>query len=558
MQTRALIATVALLLAIGACKKKSARSESAPTSAAIEASRASLAQTDDEGAAVYLTIWPKHWDKRQTALTSTLASLPPAFLPPHITEAVQQFVNSELPDPWSLLEMTASKLMQIELPARPKSLDATRPIHITAMATLGRAEQVGVDLAAHLQGSLAEAAEKLQPFGLRHRVQLPATDADALASSLRAAMASNSALTALADDPTTRRSNTRLVRIRAEGPWVFVDIVTGDALHRLDAAGRSEFLGAPLKSLASPHPLVRSQAPSIGRLHLRMDRFANASAMLGMLQVVGALTSYEGEHRKLLLSAGMSEILTSYLVMDPGHDLFSDAVLDVGAGDEPMLRAFLVASETGARLLETDATLASGKPAALSSIEWGALVARTPLPQHFAIQDSQILSPQDLVHECGYSCTVWAALGNGLIMARLVREASPESFNEFMSKKGELPPVNATWANRVLAVTPKTNTLDVAAHTALVETRSPPAITRESECLARAVLKVKMGLGSVSEASPDQRGLILARALAESAPDLMCAEAATNLRPRAAVLRQLLVSIGEIAASSHQGAAEAR
>src|SRR5690606_14009512 len=135
------------------------------------------------------------------------------------------------------LEMTASKLMQIELPARPKSLDATRPIHITALASVGRAEQVGVDLAAHFAGGLTEAAKKLQPFGLRHRVQLPATDADALASTLRAAIASNSTLN---DDHSFLSGDTRLVRVRAEGAWVFVDVVTGGALDTLDAAGRSE------------------------------------------------------------------------------------------------------------------------------------------------------------------------------------------------------------------------------------------------------------------------------------------------------------------------------
>lgn len=422
--TRFLVA-MCLLSAFAGCSKKKP-SEAAPGSGSGSGAGVTTSVTPtpvtpagaiDDGV-LAVVVWPAQWNQLDAIVGAVRAKLPAEAAVE--LDKVVAVVKPIAATPSGLLKVAADAAGILTLPAELPGLDPARPIVVSAFAPLDAPE--------HLLVSLVSGASQPNAVttggSVRHRVLLPATDPKALTAALRDAAAKR-----MKDlgGGTTFGNAEHMLQITSDAGSVSVTIVVGIGLTALDAAARDRAFGGPV-SLAQ-HPLLANAAPSLGRLQLRLDRFAALATRESMRLIAGAIQESTG-NKAALLAAGYSELLTAELVLDPSATMVASAIVDVPAVAPHLPAMILVPTESGLAALRADPTLAAGKRAAITDLDVGKMAAVAKAsPLVTATKDRSEVAT--LMHECGWYCTVYLGLGNSLA---LLGKAKPDEIAENLAE----------------------------------------------------------------------------------------------------------------------------
>jgi hypothetical protein len=342
----------------------------------------------------------------------------------------------------------------------------------------------------------------------------------------------------------------RLVRIAAGAGAVDVTIVTGYGLAGLDAAARDRVLGAA-GGPGALHPLLADPTPSIARMHLRLDRFGPTGASLGMMMIARAVFTVDDAFLVPALIQGYAEVLTAPLFADPAAAVTTDVVADLPASPTSAPALYLVLTERGAAALRADPGLAGGKPVALRTVDLPAIAANAPLPPVIEAAGS-LDGVARLVHECGYMCTLYGGLGNGLGLVRMAEAATPGIVKQGLAEATSMVPllanVQLTLAGSVLVVESLGPSEGAADRARAVVPRSTVTASPAERCYADALAMVRKGFMAVGASEDRDAGpALLDQLLAELTPNLTCAAKDPALAPRVAALRTTIDHVRALA-----------
>jgi len=528
----AAIVLLAAALASGACSRT-------PGSRPARAPDGVFEALGDQGA-ILIAAWPGRWKEGLDALRPALI---PALPGPAGAEAIEglDLLRAEIGSPWGAARAVAAK---IDLPAMPESLpglDPARPLLLAAMIPIDSAEAILADLAAAMVGRRSPS-----PSGMRHRVVLPATDPAAAAAALDAALAVGMDTVPGMDG--VRVGHGRLVRVSKGASWVAVDVVMGIGLGLLDQAGRERFLGPVVPAPARHHPLFAADAASVARVHVRLDRLADAGSSLSAGLMARALVQVGSGDVGAILLQGSAEALTAPLILDPRARLASDFIADLPGSAPAAPVLYVVATEAGRAALRADSQLAAGAAVPVQRVDLAAIARPTRPPEVLQSVKSTSDAAQ-LVQQCGYVCTLYLALGNSPFLLQTIERAAPgtiaTSIQPVLAGSGLFGSARASLVGNVLVVEPLGPAPDAAARARAIEPR-PAAASKESDCYVRAIGRVRLAFVLAGAAQPEAAGVALDPLTEAIGPDLDCASASEAFAPRAAKLRELVASLRKL------------
>ena len=484
--------------------------------------------------ALTVVLYPAQWERLPAVLTELVQRRPEVG-------AVYLAGPSVFSSPWAVVRFFGERV-GFALPERVPGLDDKAPIVLAAFVPIDSVEAQGAALVA----AVAKKAP-LAPSGVRHRLRLPATDAKALAAALEQALVA----TPPDDDGRALRSvapgiyadEARMVRIAAGAGAVDLTIVTGYGLAGLDAAARDRVLGAA-GGPGAFHPLVADPTPSIARVHLRLDRFGPTGGSLGMMMIARAVFTMDDAFLVPAMIQGYAEVLTAPLFADPTAAVTTDVIADLPASPTSAPALYVVLTERGATALRADPGLAGGKPVALRTVDLPAIAAGAPLPPVIEAAGS-LDGVVRLIHECGYMCTLYGGLGNGLGLVRMAEAATPGITKQGLAEASSMVPllanVQLTLAGSVLVVESLGPSEGAAERARRIQPRPAATASPGHRCYHDALAAVRKGFMAVTSADDAKaRPAMLEVLLTEQAANLTCAAKDPAFAARAADLRKLV------------------
>lgn len=509
----------------------------------------------DDGA-LFIALGPGDWSGLD-AIPAALAAQLPGLNPAQLAEEIRR-ERAELGSPWLAVRGAAVRLGLPELPATPDGLDPKRPILINAAVPVAGVEELGASLAAVLAGARTgkpageheRAAGPPIPFGMRHRVILPAKDPAALVAGLRDAL-TRGGLRPVRGESRVLAGDSALIRFSPRRSWVAVDLVMGPGLATLDQATQSRVLGPAERAPVVPSPLFTAGKDSLVRVHLRLDHLARVGACAGMAMVARALGSVARGPAAAELMQGTSEVLTPLLLVDPDTALFSDLVIDIPLASPASPVLYLVATDRGRRVLAADANLGAGAPVApLSRLDLPAMVAAAP-PNPLLAGVKGLSEAAETLNECGYVCSIYLAAGNALGALRALDLAQPGTFESKVLPLIRQAPFSggrATLVGSVLVIEPLHPAAGAAARARGVKPRAWRRTPAEA-CYARALGLLRSHFRAAAGAR-DRTEELIESFRKEAAADLACAGKQKDLAARVASLRAFLTALEGIPADS--------
>lgn len=429
-----------------------------------------------------LAIWPERW--------ASIAGLPQL-----------RALGGEVPSSfWASARDAADDVGLRSLALPPPGIDASGPITLEVHRPKATFETIG--LAAATRAPIA-AEDRV---GLHARVTFAASDPAALATALEAAIAAR------------EEQTLPVLRVLRGDRAVALDVFTDDV-----AAAQ---LAAAAPAIALP---FESGHESAARAALRLEGLGDLTATSGMLAAYGALASYDGGEAPLLLAQGTSEVLTGYLLTDPASSASAGLFVDVAEGGG--LQVAFALTEAGKAAL-TAGGLASSNTMAIDRVNWSAVIAAAPRPPLFpAGAESQDVATA--FHECGGMCFVWAAMGNALGLASLMRGGELAGIEEAM--RTAFPTGELSWlpSGLVFVHAP-------GAKPAGWNSVATGAVTRGAAeaCYRKALLAVRLGLRAEGA---ELAGLADAEKALDGAASCVKSDAAIAARHRA--LREMIAAI---------------
>ena len=539
MRRRGWWAAAGLLLALAGCGSRS------------EGGGARPAAGDDPIAAagagaVTLAMWSGAWDRLAALEEAVVAAAPPAERGRIAAFAGQ--ARREISTPWHLVRVLARIG---HLPAPPEELpglDESRPLVVSLLLPPCEHEAAAASAAAWIAGQGA-----LEPVALRSRLVVPSTRPAETAAALRRAASAGGMTADGAGAVTHHVQDGALIRVAAGERLVVVDVVLG-APADLSAGRRAALLTEPP---AEPvHPMLGRAGPSVARLQVRFDGLARVAPCTGMSKMIDAFAAVGSGGVHQMLMQGYSEVLASAVVMDPAGRLVSDLVADLPAADgpaRPVLALRLTAE--GARALGRDPALARGAPVSPLDVDWTRIALEAPrspaLPGGGAVRDAA-----ELVHECGWSCSVYLGAGNGLGLLAPVLAEEPAFLRDLATRLAAGMPalrearVQLTGAALIL----QPLGAGEAAAPAVTAAAAAPAAQADAaapdRCYLSALAAVRQHLARAVSSDPAHAPVIFQGLRATAAGDLACARKDAALARRIGALERALGLLEQLSAST--------
>lgn len=430
--------------------------------------------------------------------------------------------REEVKSSWGAVRGIAVRFGFGELPDPLPGLDPARPILVAAGAPIETPEAQMAALAASVADRGARRAS-----GLRHRIVLPALDARAMAEALA---------------PATQPSDEHLVRVTPRARHVVVDLVIGRGLTLLDAAGRDRALGPVDRPAATPHALFSSGPDALARVHLRLDRLADVGASAGLTMIASVLDEPDIGIGRTEVMMGISEVLAALVYIDPASALFTDAVLDLPAADPGTASIYLVATAAGRTALAADARLARGEAVPPAQLDLAAIVAASPtLARAGSFSSAGALA--EPVMECGFACSFYFGLGNGLVFLRAAEAIQPGSLREITTGLAHaVTGGRVTLAGTTLVVEPLRPVAGAADRARGVTARIIDGGGEARACYLDALAALRRTLKVTADPGADANAL-LDRFTTDEAAHLACASKDPPVADRVAQLRAAIASL---------------
>lgn len=368
----------------------------------VEASPVSraLLEASADGALVTVIARPARW-----------ATLRDALVPLLPTEGAAAVRAAE--SPWGLL----SGLIGGDVAGALPSLDPTRAL---ALGLFIPAQSDLLESVAELVAT-RDGKGQGQPsgpsagglHGLRHRLILPARDANKLAVELRALLTRQGI--ASIDDAT--RDTASFAAVYPEGDHVRVELVRDDQPPAVDNGWRDGWKATlaktPKADLAATAGLQHAlSADAFATVFVQATRLRATHAAVGATTVADALRSVDSDMADLLIGVGSAEIMAGWSLLAPERAFVYDVAFTLDGADGLALTSVASLTARGQALFgaanEAAAPVAapvdgnSGFARVGVALSFDSLLRGVELPAAFAEVDEQALA--QLVLECGAFC----------------------------------------------------------------------------------------------------------------------------------------------------------
>lgn len=442
---------------------------------------------------VAVTIWPARWSR--------------------VAAALAPVVDSEVPlgaSPWQLAREGASQigLGALELP--PPGIDPQAPVSIEVFAAPARFEQAALT-------ALGSNASPRATVAARIRITFGATDPARLAAAVR---------TAIEAGP---RSSELGLHVVLGASAVALDITIPDAT----AVGADP---------ASPAVAFQTDAPSAARVLVRPGQLRDLASNLQMIRVLRVLPQLRPDERHMILAEGISEILSGYLVMDPGSSLSYEAMVDIPADAARSPQVAFALTPAGAKTLAA-AGLARGASAPLGTLHWQDAIGAAPstpfldaLPRRDERDGMQAVAT--VFHECGASCFLYLATSPGFGL-ELAKAAHVTDFGELFGPEANALTLaaaqQATWSGDLFVVHAP------GAASPSWRPEPPPAPASDADrCYRRALVTVRAALRAAAEVEPANRAAVFGQARAALEGAVACTAADPEIAARRRAMAELV------------------
>jgi hypothetical protein len=164
---------------------------------------------------------------------------------------------------------------------------------------------------------------------------------------------------------------------------------------------------------------MRETAPedSAARGVLRADGIAEIGASLGVGYTAASITASHGAAGDVprMLAAGLSEVLTGYVLSDPATSVADALVVEIPAAADATAEVAFALSHAGTSAL-TAAGFAPGGIELVGELKWESAATAIPSSPLIAASTGKEAAREaaTALQECGSSCFFYLALGNGL------------------------------------------------------------------------------------------------------------------------------------------------
>ena len=443
-----------------------------------------------------VTLWPDRWPRVVSAL------------------GVASGGDLRFPtSPWELAHEGAQALGLGSLALPPPGIDPKAPVSIDMFALPGRFEETAL---AALRGT----GKAPEHAAARIRITVGATDPAQLAAALRAAIAARA--------PDTGRNTLRLSVVQGTSA-VALDIVMPDA-------------PAPDGGPAVLAEAFPGDAPSAARVIVRPDELRQLGPNLGMNLVVHALAEVKPDEQVALLAQGMSELLSGYLLMDPGSALSSEAMIDLPADAAHGGQLAFALTPAGETTIAA-AGLARGATAVLGTLHWQQAIAAAPTsPFLDSLRSGDPhrggSAAAEVVEQCGGACMMYLAASPGAVFQLVKAEPGKNLADLLEVASGEVTfavAQQATWSGDLLVLHAPG---DAVEHW---QPDPPPAPQSAAEtCYRRALVAVRGALGSVAALDAGDRAGAIGQAKAALDGAASCVASDPDVAARQHAMSQLL------------------
>jgi hypothetical protein len=459
-------------IAIGAC-----------AAADTKATGTTPSQTSRTGAeagelpVLHLVVWTQQWP-RVLAAVPKLASL--------------QQTMPDMATFWGLAKDVLATVGVTNLVLPPAGIEPIAPIAVDVFRARKSFEAAALTLAIGTAPDTSEIAPRL-------RITLPARDVAELVAAL---------------EPIAKaRTNVAITR--------------GDNAVAIDI---SLAPGKPPAGMPAP---MRETTPdySAARGVLRADGIAEVGASLGvgaMARYLASSTPAAGDAPRML-ATGFAEVITGYLLADPSSSVADALVVDIPAAPDATPEVGYALSRAGSAAL-TAAGFAPGGIELIGGLKWEA--AATAIPSSPLIAGSTgkdaAREAATAMQECGMSCFVYVALGNGLQLGDAVRDMMFGAAKELSTR------LQLRWdTGDMIAVSAAGTSPQAIARPVLPK---PPSAAMQ--CYRKALFDVRKSLRGAVEQPARIAGAYAALDAAQS-----CTSADPVISKRASALRDAIVQL---------------
>jgi hypothetical protein len=379
---------------------------------------------------------------------------------PRILQAVPKLaaLQTTMPDMasfWGLAKdgLAALGVTNVALP--PAGLEPIAPVALDVFPARKSFETAALTLAIN-SGTAVDVGD----MAPRVRITLPARDVAELAAAL---------------EP--------IAKARAN-----VAIVRGDNVVAIDI---SLSPGKPPTDVSAP---MRETVPddSAARGVLRADGIAEIGASLGVSHMATFLTTSSPAAGDIprMLASGLAEVITGYVLSDPSTSVADALVVEVPAAADATAEVAFALSRAGTTAL-TAAGFAPGGIELVGELKWDAAATSIPSSPLIAASTGKDAAREaaTALQECGSSCFVYLALGNGLQLGEAGRDMMFAAAKELAAR------LQLRWdAGDMIAVSGAGTSPQTLPRPALAKPASAAA-----QCYRKALVEVRKALRGAVE-----------------------------------------------------------
>ena len=519
------------LIASGACSNRADHQATpgavAPGARAASAPARSRPTDRADAPVVAVAMWPSRWP----ALVQALESAGQGTL---LDDALHR---ADLSSPWPAIELAGRAVGLTLAPGPLPGIDPRGAMVLElfpAEASFEESALAAWTVAQH-------GARPTQSLGLRARLTLPARDPAALAGAIQKA-ARSSGFTGAAGGGVVW-SDRALLRVGVVSGAVIVDAVPGTALARIQKDVRVRLLGpAPT---AAPVPGFALAGDSALRLIVRARRLGELGAAMGEARSLAAAGEVEADMRDAVVLAGLSEVLSGYLLMDPWTSVADALLIDVPAGAGQAPQAALALSSAGQGVVKA-AGLARATRTPVARLDWRKAVVAAPLSP-ILDRTRSTSAAAELVQVSGWPAWPYLALGNAAGFGHVFARSG--ELDELMAGAGRYAGLERLGAVSLWlddGVVSFVRGGDAARLTQAAPRSAAAGAERAADqCYRRALLDVTTTLRSTFRMNPAERQAALEASLQALAGTQTCVSSRSRLTRRRDALSRLITELAK-------------